>query len=300
VPGGSSGGSAAAVAAGMVPAAIGTDTAGSIRIPAAFCGVVGFKPTYEAVSRDGVWPLAPSLDTVGPLARTVDDAARVYRAIARRAAPAHRLDGPLRLAAGPAPVPLSADHHAVFEAALAAARRIGQVVDVPLPDAAAIMRGFADLQLFEARKVHVEAGLYPRHADRYGADVRARLELAAEVGPDRYQAALDRRDAIRAELAAVLARVDALLMPTTAATPSFAARPEVAFNGGREAPIRDLVIPFGALHTLAGVPSCSIPAGLDAAGLPVGVQVACAAGADERCLAVAGALEAALGFDAAP
>jgi aspartyl-tRNA(Asn)/glutamyl-tRNA(Gln) amidotransferase subunit A len=300
VAGGSSGGSAAAVAAGMVPAAIGSDTAGSIRIPASFCGVVGFKPTYDAVSRDGVFPLAPSLDTVGTLARTVADAARVFRAIAVRPEGEVSLSSPLRWGVGPPPVPLAPDHRAVFDAAVAAARGLGSVVHVPIPAAAVIMAAFADLQLYEAHAVHVRLGLYPRYADRYGADVRARLELAAPVGEDRYRAAIERRAVIRRDLAAVLDRVDALLMPTTAATPPFTDRPDVAFHGDREVPIRDLVIPFGALHTLAGVPSCSIPAGFDAAGLPVGVQVVTAAGEDERCLAAAAALEAAIGFDATP
>jgi aspartyl-tRNA(Asn)/glutamyl-tRNA(Gln) amidotransferase subunit A len=166
VPGGSSCGSAAALAAGEVALALGTDTGGSIRVPAAFCEVTGLKPTFGRVSLEGAWPLAPSLDHGGPMARTVDDLWLLYEVLSGEA-----LDRAV-----------DADPPA----------EIGELPDAREP--------FSTIQLAEALAVHRRAGLWPERRADYGADVGGRLALSEDVTLEAYLDATSVRERLRATI----------------------------------------------------------------------------------------------------
>lgn len=292
VPGGSSGGSAAAVALGFAPLALGSDTGGSIRIPACFCGVAGFKPTYGAVPLDGACPLAPSLDHGGPLARRVEDLVDAHGVLAG----ADLALSPVRLPelrVGLSPdlhiVPLADDHQRVFDHVAGAIRAGGaEVIEVGFPGAASIYEVFAKIQLYEAYRVHTHTlGLYPDRSAEYSESVAARLELARDVTLEDYERACDERLEIRARFAQVFKKVDVLLTPLTAGGPSLVERPNSVEREGERLPFRELVMHYSVPQNVAGIPACAVPAGRDDAGMPLGVQISAAAGADARCLAAA-------------
>ncbi len=295
IAGGSSGGAAAAVAAGLAFAAVGTDTGGSIRIPAALCGITGLKPTYGRVSSWGVVPLAPSLDHVGPLARSAGDVAILLRAIAgwdrrdpasvRRPVPDFLavLHGrrsrrkPLRgLRLGIARnfflAQVQAEVAHSFGAAVEQFARLGaDVVDVHLPHLAYAGEAGTTIALAEATRVHQLAGYFPAHAEDYSAEVRKRIELGAEVRAVDYLAARERQRQLRNELAEVFERVDALLAPTV---PVVAPRQgtQVVVVAGQEESVRTALLRFNRPSNLAGCPALSVPCGF-AGGLPVGLQL---------------------------
>jgi aspartyl-tRNA(Asn)/glutamyl-tRNA(Gln) amidotransferase subunit A len=291
VPGGSSGGSAAALAYGGAPLALGSDTGGSIRIPAAFCGVFGLKPTYGRVSAAGVLPLAPSLDHIGPLARSPADLGLLLAVIqgvdpgdpatARQPALEPAAPERPRVAVCPDlhPVELDPGVRRAFDAALAALRDRGAtVVEARMPAAAEGIAAFAPLQMAEALRVHRLAGVWSARAAEYGADVRHRLERAAEIGLDDYLAADEARRRLRAGFAALFERADVLLTPVAACPPA-----RIGERGG----FRERVLPYTVPQDLAGLPACAVPAGSDDLGLPVGVQLTGPWWAERRVLAVA-------------
>ena len=289
VPGGSSGGSAVALAAGMVPLALGSDTGGSVRIPAAFCGVLGFKPTFGRLDTRGLWPLAPSLDHAGLMARDPRDLALGLGV----------LDEPVDLkGASLAGVTIVAcpDLHVVdpapgiaaaYRHALAAAESAGaRVVERPFPPADRIDGTFRVLQAGEALRVHGDAGLYPARAAEYGDDVRHRLDAAAALDPGAYAAAAPDRETIRSALLRLVGDGGLLLTPVSAVPP-----PRTDDLGS----MRAAVLPFTTPQNLAGLPVCAVPAGLDELGLPVGVQITGAPHADADVLLAAAALVSATG-----
>jgi aspartyl-tRNA(Asn)/glutamyl-tRNA(Gln) amidotransferase subunit A len=250
--GGSSSGAAAAVAAGVVPLAIGTDTAGSVRTPAALCGVVGYKPTRDTLSADGVFPLAQSLDVVGVLTNSVADA--VY-AIAALSQADRSVDiGRPRLG-----VPGNSEYRE-YDAEVSAAweqviRRL-PTVEVELPDWATTLRTGIDLQGPEAVANHVG-----RSTEFYQPDVQQRLREAAEVPAWRYvQARASAADLAR-QLSELLAQVDAVVLPTV---PIVAPLLDAA-------DVRATLMRHIRLANIADVPAITIP--LKTAGLPVGLQV---------------------------
>src|SRR5919109_3361074 len=227
VSGGSSGASAVALATRLVPLAIGSDTGGSIRVPSAFCGTVGFKPTYGRVSTEGVWPLAPSLDHPGAMARTPADAA-LLRAAMEEPSRSTRLDraprGLASLVVGVCPdmhvVPLAAPVQAAFDAAVRTVADLGaELVELALPGSETIFATFGVIQRAEALRTHRRAGLYPARAAEYGDDVRGRLESAESVTLDQYIAATADRERLRTAVAALFERVDLLLTPVSAVSP---------------------------------------------------------------------------------
>jgi aspartyl-tRNA(Asn)/glutamyl-tRNA(Gln) amidotransferase subunit A len=331
VPGGSSGGSAAAVAAGLAPWALGTDTGGSIRQPAALCGIVGLKPTYGACSRFGMIAFASSLDQAGPLTRDVTDAALLFRHMVGRderdstsvAFPeevllprAQRLDG-IRLGV---PEELTGEGvepgvMAAFEATLAIARDLGATVErVPLPHADYGLSAYYVLAPAEAssnlaRFDGVRYGLRrdandlltmytkTRH-DGFGAEVKRRILIGTyALSSGYYDAYYGRAQRVRTKIAddfrAAFAKVDFIVTPTS---------PTVAFELGSLTAdplamyLNDyFTVPF----SLAGIPGISIPAGLSE-GLPVGFQVAGPAFSENRILDAAYALEQAIAFDNSP
>ena len=211
ISGGSSGGSAVALASHQVTLALGSDTGGSIRVPSALCGTVGFKPTYGRVSTAGIWPLARTLDHPGSMARTPADAALLLRGHRRlgsrrsrdRRHPARELAAALEQGlegrvVGICPdmhlMPLTPAAQSAFDAAVVAATARGaRIEEVRIPEVSDVYAVFGATQRAEALHTHVEAGLYPSRAAEYGADVRGRLELAASEGiRDYLRAAAER------------------------------------------------------------------------------------------------------------
>ena len=293
-PGGSSGGSAAAVATGMGLGSIGTDTGGSIRIPAAACGIVGLKPSLGEVPTQGVVPLSWSLDHVGPLARTVQDATWLWMALV-----GHPLDrlvardiSTLRFAhldgyfGAAAP-----DVRAAFDAALDDLRRRGAAIrETTLPHAETIPRTYVDLVLPEAATCH--ASFLRSRADEYTPGVRSRLESGQAIPAVAYLQARAARVGLRAAVDALLADCDGLLLPTMPiVAPVIGASDAVidGANGSERLPVRAAMLRDTQLFNLTGHPAISLP--VRTTGLPVGLQVVGARHQTMRLLEVAAAVE---------
>lgn len=300
LPGGSSGGSAAAVAAGMADLAIGTDTAGSIRIPAACCGVVGFKPSYDALPRTGVLDLAPSLDHVGPLAASVADAALMFEVMA--GLDPGRVTGPVAALAGrrfrlvrPANFFMdfvTPEMARLFGAALERMRAAGFTLqDRPVPDIdlAPAVQFFTIAP--EATQGHEALAL--RRADALGEDVRVRLEIGRFLRAADYVKAQRLRRHLTRQLLAALDGVDALVLPTLLSTapPSDAASVDV---GGTTLPVHTALTRCTAPFNLAGLPALTLPCGDDSDGLPAAVQIVGRPGEDVAVLGIGAAVEAVL------
>ncbi|MEU6654783.1 amidase [Streptomyces sp. NPDC046900] len=297
VPGGSSGGSAAALAAGLAPLALGTDTAGSIRIPAAFCGVVGLKPTHGAVDGRGVFPLAPSLDHVGPMARTVSDVRLLHSVISKPDYRLHRgAPDPSSLAikglrVGICPdldqIPLGSAAQAARDATAAAFTELGaQVVEVPAPDAPRLYETLGAVVLAEGSRVHRRAGLWPGRGAEYGQEVRSRLELAAIADADTYVDSHYERVRLHSVMHQILSAVDVLLSPVSAISPVPIGQDKLR-HAGRQLPFRELVMTSTAPQSLTGLPACTVRAGFDEHGLPVGVQLTSPPRTESRLLDIA-------------
>lgn len=285
VPGGSSGGPAAGLAAGLAPLAIGSDTAGSIRIPASFCGVAGLRPTFGLVPGTGVFPLAPSLDTVGPMARTIDDLELLLRVLAPRA-PAGPPAGPALVAGvlDPAQGLCTPDIAEVFHTAVAAAAGAGiRIAGAELGELPELYPALAATAGAEAVMVHRRAGLWPKRADEYHPTVRHRLELASAVDASEYARAQRDRALVVSATARVFGGVDILLSPV-AGVPPVPVGQDRAADGDR---FRERVISFTALQSLAGVPGCVVHAGFDNGGMPVGIQLTAAWGREQVLLTAA-------------
>ena len=316
VPGGSSGGSAAALAAGMVPLALGTDTGGSVRIPAAFCGVVGLKPTFGTISRRGVVPLASSLDHVGPMARSVTDLVMALEVLAgfdpgdpatkRRPLPplsnisAGRLDG-IRVGRAPSLhlTPLVPDYEEAFNLALSVAEEAGaEIVEITIPLAEGIRPAFTTIQMAEAHHTHsVTLGTFPSRSAEYGPDVRGRLEAAAGLGIGEYLEAQTEARRIRHRFAQVFDEVDVVLTPISAGPPSLVTDPDEVVHLGTSIPFRELVMDYTVPQDIAGLPACAIRAGFDSDGLPIGVQVTAGAHREDLALLLSSALDQRLNPD---
>jgi aspartyl-tRNA(Asn)/glutamyl-tRNA(Gln) amidotransferase subunit A len=296
-PGGSSGGSAASVAAGLAFASIGTDTGGSIRIPAAACGTVGLKPTFGEVSVEGVVPLSRTLDHVGPLAQTVADAAIVYRAlIAVPQAPpieARPVKG-LRLGVLRRYFCDLLDEgvRAAFEGALDRLRTAGAVLaDVEIAHASEIAPAYVPIVLTDAAEFH--AAMLEKCPEKYTEPVRQRLEMGRKVPPTDYAAALAARERLWLDVNAALTGCDALVLPSLPIPAPLIGTTEVRI-GSDNVPIRNLMLRLTQLFDLTGHPAVSIPCGRTADGLPVGFQIAGARMKTEGLLAIAMGCERAL------
>ena len=278
--GGSSSGAAVAVAAGVVPLAIGTDTAGSVRIPAALCGVVGFKPSYGTLSADGVFPLSQNLDHVGVLTPTVADAAYALAALAGLRLDARATAPRLGVVTNREYLEATPEVSAAWSAALDGLAAAGAVlVDVQLPDWADSFRTAADIQGPEAVANH--AG---RSTEHYQPDVRQRLREAAQVSPEEYDAARTRATAITAELNDLFASVDAVLMPTVLTTAPLITAADTEDSA---LAVRAQLLRNTRLANLTRHPAVSLP--IPADGLPVGLQVIAAS--NDKAAAVAGWIE---------
>lgn len=280
--GGSSGGSAAAVAAGEVELGLGTDTGGSIRIPAACCGIVGFKPTFGLVSLDGCFPLAPTFDAGGPIARDVVGCAAAMQALAPVA---------------PAPVESLSE----VSAALAWTEHADPHIAAAVEDAARALPHLEQLRLstaievapaFQAEIAEVHRELFTRFSALYGSNVRAKIAGCKEVGPQDWDRARDARIALRRSFAEAFAEHDVVLAPTLSIPPPAADVDELDVR----AQMTLLTFPANA----AGIPALSIPCGAHPDGSPVSLQVMGRPGADGLVLAVGARLEAALRNTAGP
>lgn len=309
IPGGSSGGSAAAVAAGCGYASIGSDTGGSIRIPAALCGVVGLKPTYGRVSRRGVLALAWSLDHLGPLTRTVSDCAVVMNAIAGY--------DPLDPASVDVPVPDYLTHLgeylrgltigvireyveepppspeilAAFHTALDHLRDHGaKVVEVSLPSDRYTYAVSSLVMLGEAGAVHGRR--LAAHPEAYGADVRQRFSAAVTIKAHEYLAAQRMRRRLLGEVLALFEEVDILATPATlmvAAPIDQVVEPRSLSPYAAE--VRAAMVRCTRLVNVLGLPAISVPCGFDHEGLPIGLQLVGRPWAEATVLRVAFAYE---------
>ncbi|MEV0133235.1 amidase [Dactylosporangium sp. NPDC050688] len=278
--GGSSSGTAGAVAAGVLPGALGTDTGGSIRLPAAMCGVTGLRPTHGRAPLAGCLPMAPSLDTIGPVATTAVDCAILFDALvgARPRVPPVREPAGIRVAVADLWAQsdtVHPDQPALFTAAVEVWRRGGaQVRPVQLPHYRDAVAAAQVIQQVEALAVHRE--LFGGPLPGYAEASRRYLAAAAGYRPADLRAAHRVRRATARAVRRLLADHDVVLTPTTT-------MPAPAFDD--LAPDRTP----GGFHTrywsLLGLPALSVPIGFTSAGLPIGLQLSAAAGADRLVLA---------------
>jgi len=277
IAGGSSGGSAAALAAGLVDAALGTDSGGSIRIPSACCGTTGFKPSFGLVPLDGCFPLAPSYDHAGPMARDVAGCERVMAALVPGFAVVETaLD---ELAVGIAWTEL-ADPLVCARVESAAALVPGaRPLEVPLPPAAAY-------PVFQREAAIVHEPIWRDHRDLYGANVAAKVERALRVTDEEFERAARERALYRERMADAMDGVDLLLTPTLTTVAPRAGLGDLAL---REALIR-LTFPWNTV----GAPALALPCGSAEDGLPASVQLVGRPGEDALVLAAGRMLEARL------
>ena len=298
IPGGSSGGSAAALAAHLIPLATGTDTGGSIRIPASFCGVVGLKPTYNRVSRQGVMPLGLTLDHVGPLAGSVRDAALVFSLIATHGSgyvpPPHADLRGMRIG-----VPdtffienIAPDVMLSFRAAVQTAAALGaHVTEVRLPDAGALNVIGRVVQLAEV------SGLLASYLDRradFGADVLALLEQGRLIGAADYVNAQRARTLLARDFAKIWMHLDCLMTPATPMTAPKIGQMSVAF-GPLDEDVRSAATRLARPFNVLGWPALAMPCGFSSEDLPIGLQLIAPARQEDTLLQAGAALEDAFG-----
>jgi Asp-tRNA(Asn)/Glu-tRNA(Gln) amidotransferase A subunit family amidase len=288
-PGGSSSGSAAAVADYMIPLAIGTQTGGSVIRPAAFCGIVGYKPSFGLVSRAGVKTEADSLDTVGFFARTVADAALFASAITgrRELAKLSEFGSPIRIAICRTPEwpAAAAETVALFQRMPSLLASKGAVVsELDLPEAFREIRStHAVIMAYEA--AHAYAYEWHAHGDQLSRQLRELIGEGIATSPERYDAARIHGHRCRALFAETMRDFDVVLTPSAVGQ-----APEGLASTGSPA--------FNRMWTLLGTPAVTVPAGLGPLGLPLGAQVVGAVGDDSRTLSAAAWIHRALQSDA--
>ena len=307
VPGGSSSGSAVAVGAGLVPMALGSDTGGSVRIPAALCGVVGLKTTVGQVSRSGVFPISWTLDSVGPLTRTVEDAALVYQALHGSdprdlsTAAARRQDVPgalgrgvkgLRIAFAGAPFWDDAEAE-VVEAVRATgevfARLGAQVGEIELPQAAACYTANRGGLISSVEGNYMHEKLLGEGFSDYDPVVYERLNVGRGKSGVDYVRALETCRALAAEAERALADVDAFLAPATVVPSRPFAELDASIEAYRQA--TPLYSRNTSIGNLLGLCAVSVPCGFTAKGLPIGLMVHAKAFDEAMALRVAHAYE---------
>ncbi|MBX3072080.1 MAG: amidase [Thermomicrobiales bacterium] len=301
IPGGSSGGTAASIVAGSSLAGLGSDTGGSIRIPAAMCGVVGFKPTFGALSTGGVFPLSWSLDTVGPLTRTVDDATLMYRVMQTgegRSKPAPR-SAPLRVGI-PRPHFFDRLQPGVASAMALAIESLGQagieVIETPWAEASAARAASFIINRVETVGVHI--GDLAEQWDGYGEELRLRIESSTLVPAYAYVKAHQARGIIARSCARVFDEheLDAMITPASPGTAAPADDVRVVYDDGSREHVGMAYTRFTMPFNATGQPALSIPCGFDDLGLPVGLQIAGRPNKDEALLSAGRRIEDAIGF----
>jgi aspartyl-tRNA(Asn)/glutamyl-tRNA(Gln) amidotransferase subunit A len=299
VPGGSSGGSAAATAAGLCFGSLGTDTAGSIRIPACYCGIVGFKPTYGRVSNRGVIPLSWTLDHVGPLCRTVEDAALMLRVIAGYDdLDPTTVDAPvpdyglafkkqaskLRLGIPRTPFydSLDVEIAKAVEAAIEVIRQhTASVGEVTLPSASlSIDEIYSKVRGVEAYTYH--SRWVAESPEKYQAATLQRIQSSAQVKSESYVQARRQLDLLRREIKSLFGKVDLIITPTLPTPPV-----TIAHSMDPTAVSNRNTLPFDVM----GLPTISVPCGFTSSGLPIGLQISGAPFAESTVLVLAHAYE---------
>lgn len=308
VPGGSSGGSAAAVAAGLAPLATGTDTGGSIRMPAAACGCVGIKPTWGRVSLRGTFPMDPTYDHVGPIARSARDCAVALNVMAGYdprdpwSPPQISEEEFTRLlgrkmggkkighAPGYRPIPVQPAVRENLEKMLHAFEGLGcEIVEVELPPADDVMDTGWTLIGAGTAASHVARGLYPAREAEYGDDVRPLLEAGTATSGLQVLAAQHRRAELTREFERVLTEVHALVLPTLACEPPAIGVDHVELDGVT-LDVTTAMAAYTATHNTTRLPSVSIPSGVGPGGLPTAIQITTGPGQDSLALALADAV----------
>lgn len=316
IPGGSSGGSGAAVASGMIPVAVGSDTGGSVRIPSAFCGTLGIKPTLGRIPRTGGVALAPSFDTPGSLTRSVWDLWAMTAAMAGAdpgdpiaagrpgLEPAPRLatslDG-FRVGIAPAlsEVPLVPAADSAFTETIATLEELGaEIVEVELPSATDFLDVFVPMQMAEAYHVHANGlGTWPTQEDAYGRDVAGRISAASRVDIATYLSATERRRELVRSFDDAFSMVDAVVSPVSAVAPARRDDPDSADHVDGPRPLREMVMAYTVPQNVTGLPTVAVPVAFDGDGLPIAVQVTGARWREDVATTVAGALHLAVGGD---
>jgi len=292
IPGGSSGGSGAAVAAGILPLATGTDTGGSIRIPASFCGITGLKPTFGRISKRGVMPLGWTMDHMGPMTKTVRDCALAFHAMGGPSTDLSstdirglRIGLPLNYYFDRLDLEVSESVRTAVQTAAALGARI---IDIKVPDIDALNVIGRVLLLAEATTVHLE-NLLTRRAD-FGSDVVTLLDQGRLIrGSDYVDAQRLRRIYIR-EFSKLWSEVDCIFTPTTP-TPAPKIGQTTMNVGGVDEDTRLATTRLMRAINVLGIPALSIPCGFTKSGLPIGLQILGAPRAEETILRVGAAIE---------
>ena len=296
-PGGSSGGSAASVLADMAYASIGTDTGGSIRIPSAACGLVGLKPTIGEISTAGIVPLSTTLDHVGPLCRSVEDAAIVYDVLRSATPEPHeprRADGfRLRVLRGYFTALLDQQVAAAFDRAITRLREAGVTLeDATIAHAGDIAPIYVHIALSEAAAYHAKT--LESRGDDYTPNVRQRLEMGRYILAEDYVRALRGREVLIGEVDAAMADCDGLLLPAVP-VPAHKIGVSSVRIGGADESIRNVTLRLTQLFNVTGHPAVTVPCGSTPEGLPIGAQLVGRRGATPGLLTLARALEPYLG-----
>jgi len=304
ITGGSSGGSAVAVTTGMGFGSFGTDTGGSIRIPAALCGIVGLKPTYGLVSLDGVVPLSVSFDHAGPLARNVTDACILLEAVAAKfprgaMRPNYqvlRKSLPRRFRLGwPKDFFFERVNPEIRRGMEAAAKKLeelgARIEEIALPNLAEPVDRATNLVVAEASYYHESQGYFPSRSEDYGDDVRGHLEWGHNLRAVDYLRGIDGRRDVNEIFAAALEKVDAIIAPTSPIAAPLIGERQIRVPGERETAVRAELLRLTRPANLTGLPAISIPCGFTNDGLPIGLQLIGHHWGEARLLAVALAFE---------
>ena len=291
-PGGSSGGAAAAIGYGAVAAGLGTDTGGSVRIPAALCGVVGFKPTLGALSTRGVFPLAPSLDHAGILGERVDDIVVLANAFQIEVPDNDAwVSARLGVIREISPVPLSGEVASAFDEAIVT---LGEAFSIETIGASSLFDGvyaaFARLVLTEGSIEHFRRNAWDRIKSHYGAETVERLELAKGVVLRDYAQAQQTRLGFAARLREVMSTVDYLVLPTCPCVAPHLNETTVKL-GGWTGTVREALMTYTAPFNVAGFPAISIPLASRDCALPAALQIVARPGDDGALLQLAQQVE---------
>jgi aspartyl-tRNA(Asn)/glutamyl-tRNA(Gln) amidotransferase subunit A len=303
ITGGSSGGSAAALAAGLCYGSIGTDTGGSIRIPSSLCGVVGLKPSLGSVSTKNVVPLSPSLDVVGPMARTVADVVLLWNTVRPSTSSHVQYSAKSNSARARKPrlgIPkefffdlLAPDVAAAYDSAIRSLGKNGaQVKKVSLPLIEMTEEAGNQIAWAEALFYHQQSGWFPARSAEYGEDVRSRLEMGTKVSAVIYLQALQSRERFISQFHSLLEEqnLDALVVPTTPITAPLIDEESISIDGTLH-PTRALLLRLNRPANLAGIPAISVPLGMTKNNLPAGLQFIGPLHSDPFLLALSGVFE---------
>jgi Asp-tRNA(Asn)/Glu-tRNA(Gln) amidotransferase A subunit family amidase len=289
IPGGSSGGSAAAVAADLAAIGVGSCTGGSIRLPAACCGIVGFKPSYDAVPREGVYPLAWTLDHIGPMTRNVEDAALAFEVMA--GLPEHCMLPHAAITAPRIVQPrkffydmLDDEVRAAMDAALARLRAAGAPVSEVNVPGIALAPGIQLITL-ASEGAQSNAKLLARHADKLGDDVRLRLEIGQFYLAVDYIKAQQLRNEVRQSMINCFGDADVMIIPAMPVLPPKSGTTTLELDG-KTVHVAPTLTRFTSPINFCGFPALSMPCGSSKGGLPVNLQIVGRPGADATVLRV--------------